>query len=109
MFNTEFKTKLKTGDTVIVISGKHKGAKGEIVSIMNKKNRCIVKGVALVKKHKKATQSDEKSEIITKESSINLSNVLYFDEKSSKGVKLGYRIEDKKKLRINKKTGEVIK
>ena len=104
-----FKTKLKKGDTVIVISGKHKGAKGKVSSIIRQKNRCIVEGVALVKKHKKATQSDEKSEIISKEASINLSNVLYFDEKSAKGVKLGYRVEDGGKLRVNKKTGEVIK
>lgn len=102
------KTKLKKGDPVIVISGKHKGAKGKLKSVLSKKNKCIIEGVALVKKHKRATQSDEKSEIINKESAIDLSNVLYFDEKASKGVKLGYRIEDNKKVRINKKTSEVI-
>ena len=101
------KTKLKKGDTVIVISGKHKGAKGKIKSIL-KSNRCIIEGVALVKSHKKATEQNQKSEIIQKESSINLSNVLYFDNASSKGVKLGVKIEDNKKVRINKKTGEVV-
>lgn len=103
-----FKTKLKKGDTVVVISGKHKGAKGKILKMIWKKERCIVEGVALVKRHKKATNNNEKSEIISKESSIHISNVLYFDNKNSKGVKLGYKIEDGKKIRVNRKTAESI-
>ena len=103
-----FKTKLKKSDTVIVIAGKYKGVKGELLKIIPEKNRAIVKGVSLVKRHKKATDSNEKSEIISKESSVNLSNLSYFDKNSNKAVKLGYKFTDHKKVRVNKKTQEVI-
>jgi large subunit ribosomal protein L24 len=103
-----FKTKLKKSDTVIVIAGKYKNVKGELLKIIPEKNRAIVKDVALVKRHKKATDSNQKSEIITKEASVNLSNLSYLDKKTDKAVKLGYKIVEGKKQRINKKTQEVI-
>ncbi len=102
------KSKLKKGDQVIVISGKHKGAKGKITKMLPEKNRCYVEGVALVKKHKRATNQNEKSQIISKEASINLSNIMFFDDKNNQATKLGYKIEEGKKLRVSKKTGEVI-
>jgi len=104
-----FKTKLKKGDSVVVVSGKHKGATGKIKQMIADKSRCIVEGVALVKKHVRATQQGEKSQIVNKESSIHISNVLFLDEKTKKGVKLGYKLDDKgNKVRINRKTGEVV-
>jgi len=102
-----FKTKLKKGDQVIVTSGKHKGASGKLLSMVTAKNRCVIEGVALVKKHVKARSQEEQSKIITKESSVNLSNVAFFDQKNKQAVKLGYRFtEDGNKVRYNKKTGE---
>ena len=101
-------TKLKTGDKVIVISGKHKGSVGELLKLNFEKNRCFIKGVAMAKLHKRATKQDEKSEIIQREASINLSNVAYYDEKAKKAVKIGYKIENNKKLRYNKASKEVI-
>ena len=103
-----FKTKLRKSDIVMVITGKYKGAKGELLKIIPNKNRAIVKGVSLVKRHKKATDSNDKSEIITKESSVSLSNLSYFDNKANQATKLGYKFVDGKKVRFNKKTQEVI-
>jgi large subunit ribosomal protein L24 len=100
--------KIKVNDIVIVISGKYKNAKGKVLKIDRVKNRCIVEGIAIAKIHKKATSREEKSEIVKKEASVHVSNIAYFDSKSSKAVKLGYVIEDKKKFRINKKTKEKI-
>lgn len=98
-------TKLREGDDVIVLSGKYKDAKGVIKKILPN-NKCIVSGVALVKKHKKATKQGEKSEIITKEAPISLSKVSYVS--GDKAVKLGYRIEDGKKVRYIKKENKTL-
>jgi len=104
-----FKTKLKKGDNIIVISGKHKGSTGKITKMLSEKNRCLVEGVALVKRHQKATKQGEKSEIINKESSIHISNVHFYDEKDKKKIKLSYKKDDNgKKIRVNKNSGEVV-
>ena len=78
--------KLRVGDTVIVIAGSEKGKTGKILKINHKTNRIIVEDVNKVTKH-----------------------VAYYDSKLKRGVKLGYRFEDGKKVRFNKKTGETIK
>lgn len=102
------KTKLKKGDKVIVNSGKHKGSTGKIIKIITAKSRCIVEGVALVKRHQRATKQGEKSQIISKESSIHISNVQFCDE-NNKAVKLSYKNDEKgKKVRINRSSGEVV-
>lgn len=104
-----FKTKLKKGDNVFVISGKHKGSIGKITKMLSEKSRCLVEGVALVKRHQKATKQGEKSEIVTKESSIHISNVQFYDEKDKKKIKLSYKKDDEgKKVRINRSSGEVV-
>jgi large subunit ribosomal protein L24 len=104
-----FKTKLKKGDQVIVNSGKHKGSTGKITKIITSTSRCIIEGVALVKKHQRATKQGEKSQIISKESSVHISNVQYYDDKAKKAVKLSYRKDDNgKKVRVNRKSGEVV-
>ena len=103
-----FKSKLKKGDTVIVISGKSKGHIGKITKIITDKNRCIVEGAAIVNRHKKATSNEEKSQIIKKESSIHISNVSLYDKKNSEKIKIAFEIKDNKKVRINKKTKEAI-
>ena len=101
--------KLRVGDTVIVIAGSEKGKTGKILKINHKTNRIIVEDVNKVTKHVKPSQSDPDGGIITVEAGIDVSNLAYYDSKLKRGVKLGYRCEDGKKVRFNKKTGETIK
>ena len=100
------KLHVKTGDTVVVISGKDKGKQGKIKAAMPKEGRVVVEGVNMVKKHTKPSQANPKGGIIEKEAPIDLSNVMY----SAKGqaVRVGFSVQDGKKVRVNKKTGEVI-
>ena len=101
--------KVRVGDTVMVIAGSDKGMTGEILSINHKKNKVVVEGVNKVKKHIKPSQSDPEGGIQTVEAPIDASNVAYYDTKAKAKVKLGYKFEDGKKVRVNKATGEVIK
>jgi large subunit ribosomal protein L24 len=101
--------KVRVGDTVMVIAGSDKGVTGEILSINHKTNKVVVEGVNKVKKHIKPSQSDPEGGIQTVEAPIDASNVAYYDTKAKAKVKLGYKFEDGKKVRVNKATGEVIK
>ena len=103
-----YKTKLRKGDNVQVLNGKDKGKSGAIISILPKKNRALVKDVNVVKKHQKPSKQSAGG-IINKELSIHLSNLLLLDTKSGKKTKLGFKIQDKKKVRYAKKSGEIIK
>ena len=73
--SVEFQTKLRRGDKVFVLSGKDKGKTGEILSFDLKKNRVLVKGINLIKDNKKAKNAEEKSQIVTREASIHISNL----------------------------------
>ncbi|MGX8681000.1 MAG: 50S ribosomal protein L24 [bacterium] len=97
--------KLKVGDTVMVIAGAEKGKTGEILKIDYKKNRAFVANVNMVTKHVKPSQTDPDGGIITKEASIHISNLAYYDTKAKETVKIGYRGTGRDKVRINKKTG----
>ena len=102
------KVKLKKGDKVIVVAGKNKGNTGEIIKVLPTKNRAIVRGVNLVKRHTKPTQNNTGG-IIEKEGTIDVSNIAYLDEKDNKPSRLGFKIlEDGRKVRFSKKSGEVI-
>ena len=103
----EVKIKLKKGDNVLVITGKDKGKSGSILSIIPKKNRAIVKGVNIVKKHQKPSKQSGGG-IIEKELSIQLSNLAFISIKDGKKTKIGYKLEKDKKIRFEKKTGEII-
>ena len=98
--------KIKTGDTVKVISGHYKGTVGEVKSVDPKNNKVVVEGVNMVTKHSKPSAANQQGGIIEKEAPIDLSNVMY----SAKGqaVRVGFSVQDGKKVRVNKKTGEVI-
>ena len=100
------KLHVKTGDTVVVISGKDKGKQGKVKAAMPKEGRVVVEGVNMIKRHTKPSQANPKGGIIEKEAPIDLSNVMY----SAKGqaVRVGFSVQDGKKVRVNKKTGEVI-
>ena len=101
------KIKLKKGDEVIVLVGKDKGKTGKITLIQPSLNKAVVSGINKIKKHQKP-DNNQAGGIIEKEMPIHLSNLSYFDSTSNKGVRIGYKFTDNKKLRINKTTGKEI-
>ena len=101
------KLKIKKGDQVIVLSGDDKGKTGEVVKAMPKEGKVVVQGVNLVKRHTKPSQTNPGG-IVTKEAPINVSNVAILDSKTNKASKIGYKNVDGKKVRVARKSGEVI-
>lgn len=100
------KIRLRKGDEVIVISGKDKGKIGKIIKVLPAKDRVIVEGVAVAKRHTKPSQANPQGGIIDKEMPIHVSNVMAYDAKNKKGSRLGYRVdEDGNKVRILVSTG----
>ena len=97
--------KYKKGDEVIVKVGKDKGKIGKISKIITSNEKVIITGVNVSKKHQKPSQ-DSKGGIVDKEMPIHISNILAYDAKSKKSSKVGFKIEDGKKMRILKSTGE---
>ncbi len=99
-------SKIKKGDTVKVIAGKDKEKEGKVLAVDTKNSTVLVEGVNMVTKHAKPSAANQQGGIITKEAPIHISNVMY----SVKGqaVRVGFSVKDGKKVRINKKTGEVI-
>lgn len=101
------KLKIRRDDIVVVIAGKHKGRTGKVLEVLPQDGRVVVEGVALVKKTVKA-QQDRPGSIIQKEAAIHISNVALYDVASGTRVKVGYKVEDGTKTRINRKTGAAI-
>ncbi|AQS53823.1 50S ribosomal protein L24 [Jeotgalibaca dankookensis] len=99
---------VKVGDKVKVITGKDKGKEGVILKTLPKKDRVIVEGINIVKKHRKASQTNATGGILEEEASVHVSNVMLIDPKTGEPTKVGYKVEDGKKVRFAKKTGEVI-
>ena len=99
--------KIKKGDQVIVITGRDKGKTGEVIKSMPKENKVIVQGINLVKRHTKPTQ-ESAGGIISKEAPIHVSNVALIDPKDGKATRVGFKVEDGKKVRVAKATGKVI-
>jgi large subunit ribosomal protein L24 len=100
--------KIKSGDEVIVIAGKDKGATGKVVKAMPKEDRVVVEGVNLVKKHRKANPAGgQQGEVVTKEAPIHVSNVALAED--GKASRVGYRFEeDGTKVRVSRRTGKDI-
>ena len=98
--------KIKTGDTVKVIAGKDKDKEGKVLSVDKKTGRVVVEGVNMVTKHAKPSASNQQGGIINKEAPIDASNVMYVQ--NGKATRIGYKVEDGKKVRVAKKTGEFI-
>ncbi len=98
--------RLKTGDTVKVITGKDKGTVADIIKVIPDKNQVVVEGVNLKKKHLKPTQMNPEGGIIDKEMPIDVSNVMAYDSKSKSVSRLGIEIKGDEKVRIFKKTGK---
>lgn len=100
--------KLKKGDKVVVIAGKDKGVKGEIVKVFPAEGRAIVSGVKMAVRHRRQSQTEQGGRVPT-ELPIHLSNLAYVDPKSGGPTRIGFKIlEDGKKVRFAKKSGEVI-
>lgn len=101
------KMKIKKGDQVVVLSGEDKGKTGEVVKSMPKESKVVVQGINLVKRHTKPSQTTPGG-IVTKEAPIDISNVAIVDPKSGKASKIGYKEVNGKKVRVARKSGEVI-
>ncbi len=102
------KMKIKKGDRVIVRTGKDKGKTGDVIKVMPSENRVLVQGVNMIKRHQRQTQT-EQGGIITKEAPIQVSNIAHLDPKDNKPTRIGFKIlQDGRKVRYAKKSGEVI-
>ena len=100
--------KIKKGDRVVVLTGKDKGRQGQVLQVLPKDNRVLVAGINMVKRHTKPSQGDPQGGIKQKEASLHISNVAFFDAKSGGATRVGFRIDGDKKVRVAKKSGEVI-
>ena len=102
------KFKIKKGDNVQVVSGKDKGKTGEVIRVLRADDRVMVRGVNVIKRHTKASQTSTGG-IIEREAAIHISNVALVDPKSNEATRVGYRfLEDGRKVRFAKRSGEVI-
>ena len=93
---------IKKNDTVIVLSGKDKGVKGEVLAAMPRENKLIVKGVNVATVHQKARKQGEEGGIIRKETPIRADKVALYCPKCGKGVRIGFKVEGDKKIRIGR-------
>lgn len=102
--------KIKTGDTVKVISGHYKGTVSEVKSVDRKNNKIIVEGVNMIKKSLKPSQVNPEGGIVEKEAPIDASNVMLYDKKAKQAGRVGYKVNDKgEKVRVFKKSGNEVK
>ena len=101
------KFKLKKGDEVIVLAGKDKGKTGKIVKMIPKEMKAIVSEINRVKKNQKP-DNNQPGGIIDKEMPLDISNLSFYDPEQKKGVRLGYKIINNKKVRFNKSSGKEI-
>ncbi|KGL38100.1 50S ribosomal protein L24 [Listeria sp. SHR_NRA_18] len=100
---------VKKGDKVQVITGKDKGKSGKIIAAFPKKDRVIVEGLNMVKKHTKPSNVNPQGGILNVEAPIHVSNVMLIDPKTGEPTRVNHEIKDGKKVRVAKKSGEVIK
>jgi large subunit ribosomal protein L24 len=100
--------KVKKGDKVVVLTGRDKGRSGEVIQVIPKEDRALVRGINLVKKHQKQTQNQEGG-IVSKEAAIHLSNLAVADPKDGQPTRVGFRIlDDGRKVRFAKRSGDLI-
>ena len=100
--------KIKKGDKVVVLTGRDKGKTGEVVQVMPREDRALVRGVNLVKRHQRQTAAQEGG-IISKEAPIHLSNLAYADPKDGRATRVGFKVlDDGRKVRFAKRSGDLI-
>lgn len=102
------KLKIKTGDTVRITAGDHKGTEGKVMRVDIEKNKAIVEGANMVSKHEKPGAKNPQGGIVQKEAAIDVSNLTLIDGKSGDATRVGYEVRDGKKVRVSKKSNEVI-
>lgn len=101
--------RIRKGDTVVVISGDDKGKTGRVLSVDETKNRVIIEKVNFVKRHTKPKGSNRQGGILEKEAPVNMSNVMLWDPKAGRGVRVGTRItKDGKRERVSRATGDTL-
>ena len=100
--------KIKKNDRVVVLTGKDKGRQGNVVRVFPKEGRLVVSGINMVKRHTRPSQTDPQGGIRHKEAALHVSNVALVDPKTGEPTRVGFKIEDGKKVRFAKKSGEVI-
>lgn len=98
--------KIKKGDTVKVIAGKDKDKEGKVISVDPKNGKVLVEGVNVVTKHTKPSAANQNGGIVQKEAALDLSNVMYVHK--GKATRIGFKVENDKKVRVAKSTGEAI-
>ena len=97
--------KIKKGDKVVVLTGKDKGRTGEVIQVMPKEDKAVVRGINVVKRHQRQTANQEGG-IISKEGTIHLSNLAVADPKSGKPTRVGFKVmKDGKRVRVAKLSG----
>ena len=100
--------KIRKGDRVILMTGRDKGKKGEVLRVMTEENRVLVSGINMIKRHTKQT-AREQGGIVSKEAAVHISNVAHVDPKSGEATRVGFKnLSDGRKVRFAKKSGEVI-
>ncbi|ENQ0441235.1 50S ribosomal protein L24 [Listeria monocytogenes] len=99
---------VKKGDKVKVITGKDKGKSGKVLAAFPKKDRVLIEGINMVKKHTKPSNINPQGGILNVEAPIHVSNVMLIDPKTGEPTRVGYEVKGDKKVRVTKKSGEVI-
>ena len=99
------KLKIKKGDQVVVITGRDKGKKGEVLEVVRSESRVRVQGVNIVKRHRRATQNDAGG-IISMEAPLHISNVAHVDPDSGAATRVGFEVRDGEKVRVAKRSGK---
>lgn len=102
------KLKIKVGDTVRIITGDHKGIEGKVLRVDKEKNKAIIEGANLVSKHEKPSAKNPQGGITKKEAPVHISNLSLIDAKTGNATRVGFEVRDGKKVRVSKKSNEVI-
>lgn len=101
--------KIRLNDKVKIIAGKDKGKIGKVLKVYLENDRILVEGVNIVRKHIKAgNTANKEGGIVSIEKPIHVSNAMYYDEKSDSPVRIGFKITANKKVRVSKKTGDLL-
>ena len=101
--------RIKKGDTVVVISGSSKGSRGEVLRVIPKEDRAVVRGVAVAKRHLKPRGMGQPGGIVEQEAPVHLSNLMLVDPQTDKPTRVGFRVlEDGRKVRLSRRSGNVI-
>lgn len=102
------KFKIKKGDQVVILTGKDKGKRGEVLRVLRAEHRVLVQGVNMVKRHQRASQTSQGG-IVEKEAALHISNVAHIDPKEDKPTRVGFKIlDDGRKVRFARRSGEII-